>query len=53
MPGGANGVFLKSNGPKTCSCADSCGCRRDDRKRLSVMMAWGKILSHKANGKSG
>jgi hypothetical protein len=40
VPGGANGVVLKSNGPNTCAYADNFLFSRELRRRLSVSVAW-------------
>lgn len=51
MPGGANGVRLKSNVPFNWAWAESFGLRRDPRTKFNVSSAWGRSLSHKWSGK--
>jgi hypothetical protein len=40
VPGGANGVVLKLNGPNTCAYADIFLFSRELRRRLSVSVVW-------------
>jgi hypothetical protein len=40
VPGGSNGVVLKSNGPHTCAHANTFLFSRELRRRLSVIVAW-------------
>ena len=51
VPGGANGVALKSKLPNLAAYADKDGLRRDDRSKLRVIVAWGINLSHSLAGK--
>ena len=51
VPGGANGVALKSKLPNVAAYADKDGLRRDDRSKLRVMVACGINLSHSFAGK--
>ena len=39
-PGGAIGVLLKSKLPSNAAYADKDGLRRDDRKKMIVMLHW-------------
>jgi hypothetical protein len=52
VPGGARGVRLKSKAPCMWAWADSCGFILERRRRLRVMMHWGKSLSQRLRGKS-
>ena len=51
MPGGANGVALKLKCPNIAACAESEGLRRDERRRLRVIMHCGRSLSQYEAGK--
>jgi len=53
VPGITKGVLLKSMWPKKHVEADRCGWRRDDRRRLRVMLHWGMRCSHSLRGKDG
>lgn len=53
MPGGANGVAVKSKLPNRKVWADNFGLTRDARSRLIVMFACSSKRSHSDNGKSG
>ena len=53
VPGGANGVRLKSKAPNSCAWAESCGLMRDVRSRFRVMVDWGIRRHHKWVGKLG
>lgn len=53
VPGGANGVQLKSKVPCSCPYADRWGLSRDVRSRFKVMLAWGTRVSQRYNGKFG
>jgi hypothetical protein len=46
------GVRLKSKLPFSCAQAESFGFRREPRKRLRLIMAWGSRRSHKWSRKS-
>ena len=52
VPGGANGVALKSNWPWIWACAERVGFILGGRRRFNVTMAWGNIRHHKWRGKS-
>jgi hypothetical protein len=53
VPGRAKGVLLKSKYPFNWAYADVRGLIRDFCRRLSVIVAWGKSLSHSFRGKFG
>jgi hypothetical protein len=53
VPGGAKGVALKLKFPKRAACAESFGWRRDERRRLSVSVAWSMSRSHSVKGNLG
>ena len=52
VPGGENGVALKSNCPWSWACADRVGFIMDRLRRFNVTMAWGNWRHHKWRGKS-
>ena len=53
VPGGASGVDLKSNSPKTNVCAEMFVLVLEDRNIFRVITACGINLSHSLNGKDG
>ena len=53
MPGGANGVLVKSRSPLIYAYADNDGLIRDPRRRLRVIVAWAISKSHKPRGNAG
>ena len=53
MPGGAIGVAAKLNSPNIYVYVDNNGLVRDERSRLSVILACGISLSHSLNGNCG
>jgi hypothetical protein len=53
VPGGAKGVLLKSKCPFNWANPDMRGLIPDFRRRLSVIVACGKTLSHSFRGKVG
>ena len=50
MPGGANGVLLKSKTPSSTVCADSWGCWWEARSMFKVMVARSNKLQHRCMG---
>ena len=52
VPGGENGVALKSNWPWSWACAERVGCILDGRRRFNVATAWGNRRHHKRRGES-
>ena len=52
VPGGANGVALKSNCPWSWACAERVGFILDGRRRFNVATAWGNRRHHKRRGES-
>jgi hypothetical protein len=51
VPGGAKGALLKSYCPTMCVAAESFGLILEVLSILSVITAWGRVLSHKYMGK--
>jgi len=53
VPGGANGVLLKSKEPSRAAYAESLGLRRQGRNMFKVSAAWGNKSAQRFMGKWG